>query len=165
MGRGSITRVEQEERIEFVCKAIGQGFRKSEIKRMVIAKYQVTARTVENYLARARERLREHVEGTIEDHRSEAIEFYQSILRSKDSSARVKVQARKRIDQIIGLDAPRKQEIAGKDGGPIEVAATRSDRDRAFIEMANDPQTAAALAQVAKASAMLEEAKDGDGDR
>ena len=54
-GRKRATRAEKQERIDFAYQLLRRGLRKSQIKKEFYARYGVSYRTVERYLAGARQ--------------------------------------------------------------------------------------------------------------
>ena len=124
------TEQEHEERVELVVKLMVVLARKWEIKRALDMKYgDISARTVERYMSRAREKLREYQGKSKEELLAESVGYYASILKSTDPkvTARDKMFARQRLDELFGLQAPMRHELSGPDGGPIQTKTTFAD--------------------------------------
>lgn len=102
------TRQQQQDQIELTRKLIAQGQSKGDIKRALYAAYNVSPRTVERYLARAREFLLAESQRPQPEHRSESLAFYHQILTDKDATPIVKLKARERIDKLLALELPQK---------------------------------------------------------
>ena len=96
------------------------GCRDGEIKRTLAERYKVKPRTVEDYIAEGRRRLRSHIEMSKSDLQAESVAFYQSVLRDTKASKRDRLYARKRIDELLGLEAPQRLEHSGPEGGPLQ---------------------------------------------
>lgn len=121
---------EHEERIELVVKLMVILARKWEIKRGLELRYgKIAPRTVERYMARARERLREFEGKSKEELFAESVQYYAGVLKSTDPkvTTRDKMVARERLDDLFGLKHAVRHEITGADGGPIKTAMTFSD--------------------------------------
>lgn len=113
------TQAELEERIEFTAKLLAARYFKGDIKRALVARYSVDARTCERYLSRARELLIEWSGKSKDEHRNDALAFYESIIRS-DASPADRMTAQGRIDKLLGLEAP--QQHSGPGGGPVPIS-------------------------------------------
>lgn len=115
------TREEMDRRIEFVAKLVMLRKTTGAIKRMCNKRYGVSARTAENYLARARDSLKERAERPTVEYMAEAIRFYESIVGDVNQKAIDRIKAQNSIDKIRGLHSPDKLELTGRDGGPIQT--------------------------------------------
>lgn len=120
------TRDELEARIEMTVKLISAGFHDGQVKRTVAKEYNCSTRTVEAYLRRAREILRDRRNRSREDLQAESMAYYESVLVSKSATPRDRLFARKRIDELLGLEEPRRHEHSGPAGGPIKTESTVS---------------------------------------
>ncbi|HEV3023438.1 MAG TPA: hypothetical protein VGX76_13280 [Pirellulales bacterium] len=114
---------ELEDRIERTRCLLAAGNRKADVKKALIAAYGVCARTCENYIARAREKILEGTGKPKDEHRAEALAFYETLKTSPESPVVAKIKAQERIDKLLGLEAPQKLEHAGADGQPLTFAA------------------------------------------
>jgi hypothetical protein len=97
---------------------------KSEIKKLMFEKYEVDARTVESYLSRAKEEMVLALSETRDFFRSQALAFYCKILRQPDATVKEKIMAQRRIDSLLGLEAPVRwaaTDTNGKDLPPDEA--------------------------------------------
>lgn len=95
------------ERIETARKLIGRGLYQGEIKRALANQFDVSTRTAERYITKAKREIRESVEKSDSDLIAESLEFYTSILRDRDASHRDKIKARERMDKILGIEVTR----------------------------------------------------------
>jgi hypothetical protein len=110
-----------EERIELVQSLLSQGVLKGQIKRVILAKYGITARQCEEYISRAKDAIRKQFGQNKDQHRKDSFAFYQAIAApGGKASPGARLRARQRIDELLGLDAPRVQQISGPEGGPIQ---------------------------------------------
>ncbi|AMV35716.1 hypothetical protein VN12_26725 [Pirellula sp. SH-Sr6A] len=116
---------EYEDRVELTYRMLVEGMRKSEIKAALKAQYQISARTAENYLARARLLQLEDLREERDVHRASSLAFYKSVLSDPQVGVGAKINAQKRIDQLLGLDVPFRVAIAsanvGRDQGVDDI--------------------------------------------
>jgi hypothetical protein len=120
------TEEEEQEREDFAFELLSRCLHKSQIKKQFIARYEVTARTVEKYLSRARERMVAEARQGRDDLRAESLSFYYTILRSGEATPREKISARERIDRLFGLDMP------------IKIAPTSVDGEKSYRELTDE---------------------------
>jgi len=78
--------------------------------------------TVDRILLRARAYLLEQLRRSKEDFRCESLAFYQSKLTDPEATTSEQLRARQRIDELLGLDAPKQTEISGRDGAALSTA-------------------------------------------
>ena len=90
----------------FVLDLLLKGVLTGAVKEKVESQYGLKRRSVEPYLRRAREEMREATGKDDEAHRTDAYCFYNSILTDPDASHKDKLRARERIDKLFGLDKP-----------------------------------------------------------
>lgn len=123
------TNKELEERIELVAQMITKGWRTSQIKAGVRAKFgqSLDQRTIGRYMARARDLIMKQCDMTKDQMRAESFEFYAAVIRDGKSTMREKMQARERIDKLFGLEAPTRQEVSGPGGKPISMATKQKE--------------------------------------
>lgn len=89
-----------------VIDMLAFGYRKSEIKRTVKSKWNISTHTVERYIARAREEMLEAMEKTQMEHIAESIEFWQKIARNLKAPLAERRKARENIERLMGIRAP-----------------------------------------------------------
>ena len=70
-------------------------------------------RTIDRILVRARALLMERLQRSREDFRAESLAFYEALTADPHASVAEKTRARQRIDELLGLDAPTRQELSG----------------------------------------------------
>ena len=95
--------------------------KRCELHSLFCDKFKIHWVTVDRLVIRARRLLLDRLGRSKEDFRSESLAFYESITNSTDATAGEKIRARQRIDELLGLDAPRQHELTGRDGNAIEV--------------------------------------------
>lgn len=78
-------------------------------------------KTVDRAMGRAREEIMQRLGRTKEQFRAESLAFYEAKTADPKASVADQVKARHRVDDLLGLDAPKKQEISGPKGSPIEL--------------------------------------------
>jgi hypothetical protein len=79
-------------------------------------------RTVDRILVRARAYLLDQLKRSKEDFRCESLAFYQAKLTDPKATTSEQLRARQRIDELLGLDAPKQTEISGRDGAALNTA-------------------------------------------
>jgi hypothetical protein len=98
------TREEMDERIDQTVKLLARRLFTSDIKRVLMAKYDVCARTCETYISRARELILEWSGKSKEEHRQDALALFESVVRS-DAPAKERMEAQAHIVALLGLAA------------------------------------------------------------
>jgi len=120
---------ELESRVEVTETLLARGMRKSDIKRYLRTEYGVTARTCENYLSRAKDRIMLKLREDRESHRSMSLALYRSVLSDANASLADRLRAQRDIDRLLGLNAPLKvaaTDTHGRDLPPHEARDTIS---------------------------------------
>lgn len=107
---------ELEVRVDYTLKLLTEGRRKSEIKKIFRQRYNVTARTVENYLSRARQILLTELKAEREEHTGRSLSVYRSILSDPKAKIKDRLAAQRRIDRLLGLEAPTRVALTDPDG-------------------------------------------------
>jgi len=111
---------EQIEREEYTFELLSLGFQKGEIKRRFRERFSrdgehIGARTIERYLARARERLLSLTGKTGQEWTAESLAFYLAQSINPQARPREQILARERIDSLLGLDAPTRIAVQDMD--------------------------------------------------
>ena len=132
--QGNITQQEMDTRVNLAVKLIAKGTIKSDIKKAMQAKFDVSARTVEDYISRARAIMRDDSAGSIEDYRAEAEAWYRSVLLDDRVNVAAKIKARRGMDDLLGLLGPRV--VVGIQNTNVHAVAGADDMaDALFMEM------------------------------
>lgn len=134
---GRTSKTDLEQRIELTHRLLASRARKGDIKKTLIARWGVSARTAENYLARARERILADSQQPREQHRANAIAFYESIIGDMQASTRDRIKAQERMDRLLGLEAPTRHVHGGEQDlppiqhsvSPVDIAAELRKND------------------------------------
>src|SRR5574343_2092916 len=115
------TAAEIERRVEFIYVCMAKGMRKYALKQAYHQQFgKMSARQIENYISRAKQLILKNSQKPLPEIRADSLAFYESIsLTAKSEMARIR--ARERIDSIAGIDAPRRQELSGPAGGPVQT--------------------------------------------
>jgi hypothetical protein len=108
------TREEVAARIIFVRGLLSKGAYESEVRQVLYKRYNVRHRQASNYIARAKSLLLEESGTSREQERCNSIALYRTLIRESDDP-RVKLLARRRLDELFGLDAAPKAPL-GPDG-------------------------------------------------
>lgn len=128
------TNEQLQERIETTIECIGLRLHKSQIKKVLRDKYgDMSGRTVEAYLSRAREQMHSNCRAHVAEHTNKALSFYESVLRNPKATMRDKLQAQERIDILLGLEAPKRTELTGAEGDPLIPATPEMDTALALV--------------------------------
>lgn len=136
------TEDQYQARIDLCVTLLGGRYHKSQIKEAVrqFVKQQMgaaydertlTARSVEEYLARARRQMADTCTQKLVENTENATAFYENVIRSDKASWREKIEAQKQLDLIQGLHAPKRTEITGGGGAPL-VPTTSPEVARAL---------------------------------
>ena len=139
-----------EEAVDLCVELLARRMTKGAIKAALKTQFDVAARSCETVLARAREEMLERSGRDKGQHRTDALAFYEAVLRDEGSptvelspavkdesgnvvvpavirparpapSAREKLHAQERIDRLLGLEVPQQVQLTGADGGPIKA--------------------------------------------
>lgn len=97
------TEQEHAERINRTKTYLSSGMTKGEIKKELNREFGVNHRTVERYLARAREILIFELRENNDSHAARSLGFYRSVLGNPNVSIRDQIRAQERIDFMLGL--------------------------------------------------------------
>jgi hypothetical protein len=92
-------------RVTFVRTLLSKGAYEHEVRRFLYARYNVRHRMASNYIARARSQMRQSAGVGALEERIDSVALYRELIRTSDDD-RVKLHARKRLDELFGLDAP-----------------------------------------------------------
>jgi hypothetical protein len=133
------TQQEKQLRLDLVLHMLTHGHTKGEIKEACRDQFASSYRTTERDIATARDLLMAELDETREAMLARSLSLYRSILNDPRASLLDKVRAQKRIDKIMGLEAPLKHEVTGKDGRPIQ---TQMIDPAKATEIASDPELA-----------------------
>jgi hypothetical protein len=97
---------ELAERIELCRSMLLRRVPKSTIKKVIRQRFgaELSANTIEGYLGRAREQLLADVTRGRQNHRADALGFYESMLANPKVADRDRIKAQERIDKLLGLE-------------------------------------------------------------
>lgn len=112
------TQAQKDQRVREVYKMLVKGHARGEIVQVLSKKWNVTDRTIDNYIQDAREQLKPIVEEERMVQLNIAVdrmtEVFKEALDSKDH--RAAIQAQQELNKLFGLYAPTKQEVSGNIG-------------------------------------------------
>ena len=108
------TRETQALIVQLIQKMLGRGYHNSDIEPAITKKFEISHRSVERYITRARREMREEVENYLEHHRVDSFFFYRSVIENPKAVERDRIRARERIDKLLGLDtqAPSEKDLS-----------------------------------------------------
>ncbi|QDU11626.1 hypothetical protein [Gimesia aquarii] len=104
--RTRISKEQQIQLVQLVKHLLSLGKHPLEIKRAVTLEFNLSTRSINRYIARARHEMVERLEVPIEQLRAESFFFYVSVINDAKSTQRERLRARERIDKLLGLDKP-----------------------------------------------------------
>jgi hypothetical protein len=108
------TEAEQEHRIQHVERLLRTGpLLKHELRQEIKKKFNIEWRQAEEYITRARSRLLLHVQKLKEEHRADSVAWWEGNLLDTKASRLEKQNARKQIDDLLGLRQPTQIEHSG----------------------------------------------------
>ncbi len=114
-----------QERVALTMSMLNLCWPKYKIKKALMTRYGVSARTCENYLTWAREEMMDEIGIPVAEHRANIYGYYASIVAdmSIPNSDPGKMEAVKSIRKLLGLDEPERSVVSGDpSGAPISVA-------------------------------------------
>lgn len=141
------TKEEIEVRVEYVVMMLVEGRRRSEIIRFFRTQYSLAPRTVAHYIRRARKRLVSASEKSTDDLRAESYAWYMDVLRRDDVDVGTKLVARRAVDDLLGLQKPKK------------IAPTTSDGED-LLDLVVNALSREELQAIEKAGMLAEEARE-----
>jgi hypothetical protein len=100
-----------EDAIDLAQYCLGRRWDKGKIKIVLKEKFDLSARSCERVLSRARERIVLATSQDRREHRQDAFGFYLSVIRDAGATTREKLLAQERIDKLFGLEAAAKVEV------------------------------------------------------
>jgi hypothetical protein len=128
------TNEEIDDRVDAVIGMLGKAWRMGDIKRGLRKLYgPISARTAGRYVARAREQILKNSNVSKNDWVADSLAVYLGIIRDPKTPASAKVQARARMDSVLGLDNAVVAGVSVKDAGAAYVeslmAAAQLDQE------------------------------------
>ena len=120
--------------MDAVIGMLGKAWRMGDIKRGLRKLYgPISARTAGRYVARAREQILKNSNVSKNDWVADSLAVYLGIIRDPKTPASAKVQARARMDSVLGLDNAVVAGVSVKDAGAAYVeslmAAAQLDQE------------------------------------
>jgi hypothetical protein len=108
-GRRTRCTAEMKHLTERVAAMLGSGAKKRDCKRFLKERLGCSPRTCEAYIARARAVLLAMAGTTREEERERALWFYHSVIQDEGATLMEKLQARHRMDVLLGLVRRRRR--------------------------------------------------------
>jgi hypothetical protein len=114
---------EYDARVDEIVDVISQQPNTSRYKlhKMFCTKFNVTWATIDRYLFRARDVLRERLNRSKEEVRCSAVAFYEALISDPKIKAQVRLRAQEALVRLMGADAPARVELSGPQGAPIQT--------------------------------------------
>jgi len=109
------------------------GWVNTEIFASIKTRHGIGRAVCEVFIDHSKRQMIKHTANSKDGWIAESISFYKSITKNADAKDVDRIQARARIDKLLGLDAPQKYAPVDPDGQPLGSALTEAQR-RARIE-------------------------------
>lgn len=120
-GGRKCTEQERDRRVELVAQLLAARKTRHEIYALMQRRFKLHWRTVDDvYIVRARRLLREQSGMTAQQAKEVGVAVILDVLR--DASPAVRLKAEQRLAEVYGYDSPRRHELSGPEGGPVETA-------------------------------------------
>lgn len=132
-GRDTASNEEFAQRIEFAALLLGRDVPSSQAKQQLVAKYSVTVRMAEIYIAQARDLLVEWSGRTREEHFLESVSFWKSVVQAPGSSMADRMRAREKLDELYHLAKAR--EVAEPPKIHIHEVVVRSREEASAMRL------------------------------
>lgn len=99
---------------------------KSILHREFTVRWHCHWKTVDNIIARARGEIRKRLDRSKQDFQSESLAFYEAKANDPKATVGEQIRARQRIDELLGLDAPKQMRVAGAMNAPPISVETKN---------------------------------------
>lgn len=90
-------------------------------------KWKVGWRMIDEYVARAREALLQRTNNNRNTIQSKAQAFYEAIISNPLEETKTRLKAQQLLVELFGANAPRRTELSGPEGGPIQTENTNAE--------------------------------------
>ncbi len=104
--RTRISREQRHQLLQAIKTLLGMHKHPSDIKRVISKEYQLSPRSVERYITRARREMVESLTIPFEELRAQSFQYYLYKLNNANLSEREQIRCRERMDKLLGLDCP-----------------------------------------------------------
>lgn len=131
--RTYLSKEDREHVVRLVKKMLGMGKYSSDIKQAVAQEFQLSRRSVERYLKRARQEMVYRMQVEPDVHRAESYYFYRSVINNPNAHPREQLRARERMDKLLGLEIPVVVQ-ADSDLSPAKLQAMSDEEFDALYE-------------------------------
>lgn len=88
----------------------------NDVERALIDRYKVSGKSAQRYLARAKRSLLDAANRPRQEHVADAYAFYCSVIANPNAKDSEKLKAQERIDRLLALDRPRRNDRAAAHG-------------------------------------------------
>lgn len=122
--------------VNITVLALSRMMPKSAIKKLLAEQYNLSARSSERVLARAREEIRAKAGQTIDEHRTDIVSFYRGIISDSAAPLRLKILAAEGLQKLLGLNRPERIEVSGPEGGAIKMESKQDLANLSAEELA-----------------------------
>ena len=117
---GQTSKEELQFRHSQVAQWISLSKHKSEVKKLAYAAWGIKARTFENYYTAAYKILAAKAETTPDEQFQQSVRFYEHVIANDATEYKDKISARKALDELLGIQKPRKTSQVGANGQVID---------------------------------------------
>lgn len=117
---GQTSREELEFRYAQVAKWISLSKKKGEIKKLAYQEWGIKPRTFENYYTAAYKILAAEADTTPDEQFQKSVRFYELVIADDSAEFKDKIAARKALDELLGIQKPRKTAQVGANGQVVD---------------------------------------------
>lgn len=115
------TAEEMEIRVAFCFNLLAQGVKVWQVRERCCKKFELSPRTVERYLTRARNLIAQQIKVPLVELRNESLALYRAVAMDAKAPIKDRLRARALLDDLMGIRAPRTHEHSGPKGGDIPL--------------------------------------------
>lgn len=127
------TRAEYRERVDICRQLLCAHQTDGAIKKAVAVRYDISTRSVERYLRRARDILLDEINKTPDEMRSMSYETYRKIISDPNAHQHNIIAAQKQMDKLFGLNGPIKVAQTDTEGNDLNSLSEARDEISAIL--------------------------------
>ena len=137
------TKQERRDRLEMACKLLSQRLTNGEAKRVMSRHYNMSPRSVERYLRRARMLLLHATQKSASEHRADAYSFYNSSVGNPKLPLRERIRSQEQIVKLFALEGPIEVAQTNAEGSDTPTSEARDEFNRLLVTLLDRSQAAA----------------------
>ena len=134
------TAAQVQQRIQQCIELLALRRTRSEITDHLCKLHGISWQTVSNYLGRARKLMLERSQRPKHDHIADAFALYENVIKDSSATKKERLAAQMGLNDLLGLNAPKRAEISGPEGAPIAVGEVKVyvPEKRPLVALVND---------------------------